>query len=76
MFEKEASFQALQQALVKAPVLALPDIEEVFVIETDASDMGIGTVLLQNEHPLAYLRKVLGPRVELYPRMRRNVWLF
>jgi hypothetical protein len=59
---EEASFSALKQALVSAPVLALPDFSCTFEIETDASDHGIGVVLIQNKHPLAFLSKALGPR--------------
>jgi hypothetical protein len=59
---EEASFSALKQALVSAPVLALPDFSCTFEIETDASDNGIGAVLIQNKHPLAFLSKALGPR--------------
>lgn len=58
----EDSFQALKSALTSAPVLALPDFSKPFSIETDASNSGIGAVLAQDGHPLAYLSKALGPR--------------
>jgi hypothetical protein len=60
--EHEASFQALKQALVSTPVLALPDFKKKFSIETDACDKGIGAVLMQEGHPLAFLSKALGPK--------------
>lgn len=47
---------------MQAPVLVVPDFSHQFVIETDASDLGIGAVLMQNQHPVAYLSKALGPR--------------
>jgi len=58
----DQSFQALKQALVSAPVLALPNFSRPFSIETDASAGGIGAVLLQDGHPLAYISRALGPR--------------
>lgn len=45
--EIESSFQALKQALMSAPILALPNFDIPFVIETDASSYGIGAVLHQ-----------------------------
>jgi len=43
-------------------VVALPNFHQPFVIETDASGVGIGAVLMQSGHPLAFLSKALGPR--------------
>jgi len=45
---------------MSAPILALPDFTEAFVIETNAFGAGIGVVLLQNGHPIAYLSRALS----------------
>jgi hypothetical protein len=56
----EQAFQALKTALILAPVLALPDFSKTFVVEKDASDKGIGVVLQQVGHPIAYMSRALG----------------
>lgn len=56
----EEAFHTLKQGLTTTPVLILPKFSKPFVIETDASSKGIGAVLLQNSHPLAYMSKALG----------------
>lgn len=60
--ETQQAFQQIKQALVTTPVLALPDFSKPFTVETDASDYGIGAVLSEDNHPIAYLSKALGPR--------------
>jgi hypothetical protein len=60
--EANTAFEQLKAQLIQALVLAVPDFSQQFVIETDASDLGIGAVLMQNHHPVAYLSKALGPR--------------
>ncbi|XP_074298103.1 uncharacterized protein LOC141628919 [Silene latifolia] len=57
-----AAFKSLQAAMVKAPVLALPNFSEQFEVETDASGKGIGAVLSQKGHPIAFISKALSER--------------
>ena len=59
----QLSFDTLKKALLTAPVLALPDFTQTFVVETDASEKGMGAVLMQNQHPLGYLSRPLGPKL-------------
>jgi transposase InsO family protein len=59
---QQTAFTALQAALSSAPVLALPDFGQPFHIDTDASGIGIGAVLHQGGHPIAFISKALCPR--------------
>jgi len=45
---------------IGTPVLVLPNFKEPFVIETYASDVDIGAILMQNNQPMAYLSKALA----------------
>lgn len=56
------SFINLKTALCSTPVLALPDFDQSFTVETDASNVGIGAVLMQNNHPICFLSRSLGPK--------------
>lgn len=64
--ECESSFNLLREQLTSAPVLSYPseDPEDQFVIDTDASDRGMGAVLSQvrqgTEHVIAYASKSLS----------------
>nr|GFC83558.1 retrotransposable element Tf2 [Tanacetum cinerariifolium] len=60
--EAQSAFVHLKEVMVNAPVLKLPDFNEPFIVETDASGEGIGVVLQQSGHPIAYYSKKLAPR--------------
>jgi hypothetical protein len=56
----QTTFEELKTAMITTHVLGQPDFDKEFVIETDACDRGIGAVLSQNGHPIAFYSKALG----------------
>ncbi|GBN27167.1 Retrovirus-related Pol polyprotein from transposon 297 [Araneus ventricosus] len=65
------------QALTSAPILTYPWIDKDFILDTDASNEGIGDVLSQNirneERVIAYFRKSLGKPERLYCVTRKEL---
>lgn len=58
----QTSFDNLKVAMTTTPVLALPNFQETFTVETDACQDGIGAVLMQKGQPVAFLSKALGDK--------------
>jgi hypothetical protein len=50
-----------------APVLTMPDMEKPFLIYCDASNQGLGCVLMQDDHVVAYASRQLRKHEEKYP---------
>nr|GFC07945.1 putative reverse transcriptase domain-containing protein [Tanacetum cinerariifolium] len=61
MFEwgdkQEAAFQLLKQKLCSVPILALPEGSEDFIVYCDASNKGLGAVLMQREKVISYVSR-------------------
>jgi prepilin-type processing-associated H-X9-DG protein len=55
----EASFQELKKRFTMAPILTMPDMEKPFSIYCDASGQGLGHVLMQDGHVVAYASRQL-----------------
>ncbi|GKB84704.1 putative reverse transcriptase domain-containing protein [Tanacetum coccineum] len=64
--EHELAFQTLKDKLCNAPVLALPDGLEDFVVYCDASEIGLGCVLMQRGKVIAYVSRQLKIHEENY----------
>ena len=63
----ERAFDRLKEVMSSCSVLALPDFMRPFVLECDASREGVGAILLQGGHPIAFERRKLLSHERLYP---------
>lgn len=67
---QENAFRSLKNALVSNPILKLPDFSLTFILQTDASEAGLGAVLLQIENdfkmPVSYASRKLKSNERAY----------
>ena len=71
------AFDKLKKDLSSNPVLTSPDFDQPFVIQTDASNVGIGAVLSQSDEkgqdrPIAYFSHKLLPRETKYATVEKE----
>jgi len=63
--KQEQAFQTLKNALTSASILVYPDFDRLFVLHTDASKVGLGAVLAQqdkekHEHVVSYASRAMN----------------
>ena len=68
---QQDSFCQLKQLLTSAPVLAFPNFNQEFTLETDASGKGLGAILAQKQpdgltRPIAYVSRTLQQHEKKY----------
>lgn len=72
----ELAFQTLNSRICSAPILHFPDLNKTFMLRTDASDTGLGAVLLQefdNElFRIVYASQKLLQRSRAYSTIKRE----
>eukprot|EP00731_Ephydatia_muelleri_P002194 Em0001g2194a len=72
------AFGKLKERLCSDPVLGSPDFTRPFILQTDASERGVGAVLSQRsaeqgeEHPIAFFSRKLLPREEKYSTIEKE----
>ena len=76
--ESDQAFNTLKQKLTSAPVLALPNWSKPFLLDTDASETGIGAVLSQvqddgSECVMAYASRLLSKQERNYCVTRKEL---
>ena len=75
--EQEEAFNQLKERLTSAPILGMPRHEGTYYFDTDASDIALGAVLLQNqdgdEVVLAYASRILSRAEQNYDVTRREL---
>ncbi|XP_076449507.1 uncharacterized protein LOC143285940 [Babylonia areolata] len=72
----ERAFSRLKGVLCSRPVCCLPDLTKPFILRTDASDVGVGAMLLQDQgfgaQPVACASKKLNPAERNYPTIEKE----
>lgn len=72
----EQAFQELKDCMCRGPVLQSPDFDLPFVVQTDASGVGLGAVLLQGVgddcRPVQYISRKLYPRETRYSTVEKE----
>ena len=75
--EQQEAFETLQRLCTEAPILAYADFKAPFILHTDASSDGLGTVLYQNQDGqrrfIAYASRSLSPSERNYPAHKLEV---
>ncbi|KAJ1178382.1 hypothetical protein NDU88_003628 [Pleurodeles waltl] len=77
--ECQQAFDTLKQAMCTAPVLKAPDYSKQFIVQTDASEHGIGAVLSQTnddglDQPVAFISRRLLPREQRWSAIEREAF--
>ena len=71
---QEYAFNMLKEKLCNVPLLVLPNFEKTFEIECDASGIGIGAVLMQNQRPISYFIEKLSGEPLKYPTYNKKLY--
>jgi hypothetical protein len=59
--------------MASTPILALPNFDQPFTLETDASSNGIGAVIMQHGQPIAYYSEALGHKASAQSTYHKEV---
>ena len=72
--ECQECFNKLRKILLEKPLLRIPDFTKPFKVITDASEVGLGGVLLQEDQPCAYESKKFSPTERAWDTTERELY--
>jgi hypothetical protein len=72
--KQQKAFDTLKENINTTPVLALPDLQQPFEIETDASGYAMGAVLMQQRKPICYHSETFSKVVINYPTYDKELY--
>ena len=75
--DQDEAYDALKRAITTRPILHIPNMHRSFILRTDASDVGLGAALLQEDnkgilHPVAFASKKLMDRETRYSTIEKE----
>ena len=79
--EAREAFERLKANCLQAPILAFPDFNKPFLLETDTSGRGLGAILSQKQadgryHPIAYASRVMNETEQRYHSNKQEFLAF
>jgi transposase InsO family protein len=70
--EADNAFRVLKSRLISAPILRNPDFSKPFIVQCDASDLGVGAILTQDDQVVAFMSKKLTSTERKYSATERE----
>ena len=71
--KQDEAFTEVKTKVTQAPVLAYYDCKKLLQIQCDASMNGIGSVLMQDGHPISFASKALAPTESRYAVIEKEM---
>ncbi|RUM46313.1 MAG: hypothetical protein DSY80_02390 [Desulfocapsa sp.] len=68
----EEAFVKVKDLITQAPVLSYYDVNKEVTIESDSSEVGLGAVITQDGHPIAYASRALTPTERNYAQIEKE----
>lgn len=69
----QESFNKLKTLLTTDPILKYPDFDKHFTLTTDASNVALGAVLSQNDHPISFISRTLNVHEKNYSTIEKEL---
>ncbi|KAK3760286.1 hypothetical protein RRG08_037346 [Elysia crispata] len=70
---QEAAFQYIKQLVATSPILSYYDTKKELLVENDASEYGLGSTLLQEGKPIAFVSRTLSQSERNYAQIEKEL---